>query len=380
MIRIPPPWKGERAEEIWALYHYLLYQTLPFEPGDYLPRDSTGAYYYKDGDHTKEKIYPASRSFKLSSDGEKILSAASQPAPSTLEETIQWASPELHDYLYENHAVQREHLIELLTTQTDEKTVRAKKLEFQTNPALEKLLLTEVFNYSAFSAKSRFPELVRMMGVEVCPYCNRSFTTTAKIRKGEYHRQNQVDHYRAKSKYPWFALTLPNFIPACGNCNLRKSDTDDCVLYPYTEGFDDKYHFRTKLVSGLGYLTGADSDPEEFEVEIVPYPSAALDCDPDYEKRVKTSIDKFGLDVLYRESHNAYVCNIYEQRYIFDDAYLDSLINSFPDLFQSREEARSLLYMRRYDGDSLGASPLARLTHDIDEEISRLHDALNMRR
>ena len=48
MIRIPPPWKGERAEEIWALYRYLLYQTLPFEPEDYLPRDSTGAYYYKD--------------------------------------------------------------------------------------------------------------------------------------------------------------------------------------------------------------------------------------------------------------------------------------------------------------------------------------------
>lgn len=380
MIRIPPPWKGERAEEIWALYHYLLNQVLPFEPEDYLPRDSTGAYYYEDGDPTKGKIYPTPRSFQLSKEGKKILTKALQPMPSTLEETIQLASLELHDYLYENHAVKRDHLIELLTTLTDEKTIRAKKLEFQTNPALEKLLLTEVFNYSTFSAKNEFSELVQMMGVEVCPYCNRSFTTTARIRKGKYHRQNQVDHYRAKSKYPWFALTLPNFVPACGNCNLRKSDAGDCVLYPYTEGFDDKYHFRTKLVSGLDYLIGANSAPKEFEVEIVPYPGAASVSDPDYKKRVKTSIKKFGLDVLYRESHNAYICNIYEQRYIFNDAYLDSLMNSFPDLLKSREEARSLLYMKRYDADSLGASPLARLTHDIDEEISRLNDALKVRK
>lgn len=78
-------------------------------------------------------------------------------------------------------------------------------------------------------------------------------------------------------------------------------------------------------------------------------------------------------DVLYRESHNAYVCAIFEQRYVFNDAYLDSLIDSFPDLFKSREEARQLLYMKRYDEDALGAAPLAKLTHDIDEEISRLY-------
>ena len=114
--------------------------------------------------------------------------------------------------------------------------------------------------------------------------------------------------------------------------------------------------------------------PDEFEVKIERDPNADPASDPDYERRVQMSIDKFGLDVLYRESHNAYVCAMFEQRYVFNDAYLDSLIDSFPDLFKSREEARQLLYMKQYDADALGAAPLAKLTHDIDEEISRLYD------
>ncbi len=376
MIHIPPPWKGDRADDIWALYDFLLYKTLPFEPEDYLSRDGQGAYYYPDGDRTKQKVYPTRpfKAFELTQKSKDILSQAAVPTPNTLEELIRVVSPQLHQYLYQNNAVKRENLIELLTTQTDVKTIQDKKLNFTVKPELLKLLLIQVFKYDSFSSKKLFPKLVQMMGVEVCPYCNRSFTTTTRIRKGEYHRQNQVDHYRSKSKFPWFALTLPNLIPTCGNCNLRKGDDEQYVLYPYQEEFGKQYHFHTTPISWTGYLMGQAVRPDEFEVKIERDPNADPASDPDYERRVQMSIDKFGLDVLYRESHNAYVCAMFEQRYVFNDAYLDSLIDSFPDLFKSREEARQLLYMKQYDADALGAAPLAKLTHDIDEEISRLYD------
>ena len=163
--------------------------------------------------------------------------------------------------------------------------------------------------------------------------------------KRTYYRQNQIDHYRSKSKFPWFVLTLPNLIPACGNCNLRKGDDEQYVLYPYQEEFGKQYHFHTTPIWGTGYLTGQAIQQDEFEVKIERNLSAGPASDPDYEKRVQTSIKKFGLDVLYRESHNAYVCAIFEQRYVFNDAYLDTLIDSFPDLFQSRDEVRQLLYI-----------------------------------
>lgn len=39
---------------------------------------------------------------------------------------------------------------------------------------------------------------------------------------------------------------------------------------------------------------------------------------------------------------------------------------------KEKEKVRELLCMKRYDTDGLGTAPLAKLTHDIDEEISRL--------
>lgn len=172
MIRIPPPWQGDRAEDIWALYDFLLYKTLPFEPGDYLPKDSQGAYYYLDGDRTKQKVYPTHpfKKFELTQTSKVILSRAAVPTPNTPEELIQLVSPQLHQYLYQNNAVKRENLIELLTTQTDVKTIQDKKLNFTAKPELLKMLLIQVFKYDSFSSKKLFPKLVQMLGVEVCPY------------------------------------------------------------------------------------------------------------------------------------------------------------------------------------------------------------------
>ena len=375
MIHILPPWQGKMAEDLWALYNFLLYKTLPFQPADYLPKDNQGAYYYPDGDRTRQKVYPTrpSKKFSLTKESKDILTNKGLPIPNTLENLIKVVSPQLHQYLYKNNNIIRDNLVQLLTTQTDMETIQNKNLNFEAKKELLKLLLIEVFRYDSFSRKKLFPKLIQMMGVEVCPYCNRNFTTTTRTRNGMYYRQNQVDHYRSKSKFPWFALTLPNLIPACGNCNLRKGDDEEFVLYPYNEEFGKQYHFHTIPISGVGYLTGQAVSPYEFEVKIERNLSTGSTSDRDYESRVQASIEKFGLDILYHESHNAYVLAIFEQRYVFNDAYLDSLMDSFPDLFKSREEARQLLYMKQYDENALGDAPLAKLTHDIDEEISELY-------
>lgn len=370
MIRILPPWKGDKAEDIWELYYFLLYSILPFEPGDYLPKDKNGFYYYPDGDRSKGKAYPSApfREFKLTEKSKMFLEQIDKPIPDSLEELIQIVDSDLHCYLYQDHRVNRKNLIELLTTETDEQTLLSKHLDFKCTSGLAKLLLQYVFNYDNFSKKKLFPKLVQLMGIEVCPYCNRSFTSTVKVRNGKYCRQNQIDHYRPKILFPWFALTLPNLIPVCSNCNLRKGDDEEFVLYPYREGFDESYRFRTVPILGIGYLTGQPASLDEFEIHI----ESKATGDLNYNTRAQKSIQKFGLDVLYRQSHNAYICAIFEQRYIFDDAYLDSLVDSFPELFKTKEDVRRLLYMKQYTGDKLGFDPLAKLTYDIDDEISRL--------
>lgn len=63
--------------------------------------------------------------------------------------------------------------------------------------------------------------LQRQLGVEVCPYCNRIYTTTL-------HRKKRIrpdfDHFYPQSRYPYFAVSLFNLIPSCSMCNRGKSD------------------------------------------------------------------------------------------------------------------------------------------------------------
>ncbi len=367
MILLKPEWGGEKAEDIWALYYYLLYQVLPFSPSDYLPQDEKGYYYYDEGDRNKERKYPKS-SQKISTSG------------ITLYNRIKSISLDLCEYLFtDNSTVNRSHLRELLTMPTDQDTHNIGHLEFSlTKPETSKRakvkawkpLLTDIFNYKAFSSEPHFPKLVQLLGVEVCPYCNRSFTSTVKNGKKAYHRQNQVDHYIPKATHPWFALSLLNFIPSCGNCNQKKGTDDRFVLYPYYEEFGAAYRFRTIPVSGLGYLLGESGSEDTFQIEIEQVPGTVLE--ENYKKRVEHSIQKFGLDVLYRDSHNAYVKGIFEQRFLISDAYIDSLCASFPDHFKNREDVRRMLYLKSFDEDELEQAPLAKLTHDIDSEIDEL--------
>lgn len=367
MILLKPEWGGEKAEDIWALYYYLLYQVLPFSPADYLPQDEKGYYYYSEGNRSNERIYPK-RSNKPCISGTYIYNK------------IKSISIALSNYLYNGREeVNRNHLRELLTTPVDQETLSRKCLDFElTIPTTKKRaqaeawkpILTDIFNYNELSSKKEFPRLVQLLGVEVCPYCNRSFTSTVRKDKRTHSRYNQVDHYIPKSTHPWFAVSLLNFVPCCGNCNRKKGDDDKFVLYPYFEEFGAAYRFHTVPRTGLGYLTGEPGSEVSFQVVIEQLPGTVIE--EDYRKRVEHAINKFGLDVLYRESHNAYIKGIFEQRFLISDAYLDSLCASFPDHFKTHEDVRRMLYLKSFNEDELDQAPLAKLTHDIDAEIRAL--------
>lgn len=368
MILLKPEWGGEKAKDIWALYYYLLYQVLPFSPSDYLPRDEKGCYYYERGSRKSKRFYPKTPN-----------KAPKSGTP--LYDQIRCVSLDLCNYLYiDSTTVNRDHLRELLTTATDQDTISNRHLEFSLTESVAgkqeqinawKPIFTDIFNYEAFRSQSLFPKLIQLLGVEVCPYCNRSFTTTAETSEKTYHRQNQVDHYVPKATHPWFALSLLNFIPSCASCNQKKGADDGFVLYPYYEEFGAAYRFRTVPLSGLGYLLGEPDTEDTFQIEIEQIPGT--DLEEDYRNRVEHSISKFGLDVLYRDSHNAYVRRIFEQRFLISDAYLDSLCSSFPDHFKTREDARRMLYLKPFNDDELDQSPLAKLTHDIDSEADELN-------
>lgn len=405
MNRIKPAWEGEKTEELLVCYYYLLYQTLPFAPSAFLPQDENGYYYHESGDVQLARIYPTEPRKKwclhkgtttfLNEHSDIIAEYCKSKSaifagekPQNVKEIIYLVSIDLYNMLYDSGMDMRSALRKLLFVTPNEKTVKTMEFALNTEPlngkmtdadrikrykkGLLEMLYSEIFNYDSFSRKELFSELVQLLGVEVCPYCNRTFTTTVRSKRGTFYRQNQVDHYAPRSKYPWFALSLKNLIPVCGNCNQRKGDTDEFVLYPYEESFGNAYSFKSVPVLGIGYLIGQPASESEFRIEIDRVAENAAAKDSSYHEHVQNSIKRFGLDALYSESHNTYIAAIYKQHYIFNDAYVDSLVDSFEDVLKTRDDFWRMLYLKEYDDGTLDKTPLAKLTHDIDREISEL--------
>lgn len=394
MIQLLPLEQRANYGAILELYFYMVAMVMPFYPEDVFP----SGIFYQQGDlqkpafpvtefHNKtgKRARKRTNAYKSLLKKYKIFETAKLSPQERLENdallakriierafTGVPADRSLYFYLYEGLStndfhVHRNRLHCLLTAYMDTGSLKADNLCFECADPKD---LCEVFQYKKFANMSEAIQLMGLLEVSVCPYCNRNFTTTVSRTNGM--RQGQFDHYRSKSDYPWFALSLRNLIPSCGYCNQSKGDKKELVLYPYREGMNQHYRFRTRPIRGIGYLTGSSLTLDEFEVLVEKGPVSATN---DYDDRIQNSLKLFGLKELY-QTHQEHIIWIFRQRYVFSDAYLEHLRQTFPTLFSSVQEARDMLYLRHISPDCWGEHPLSKLTHDIDEEITELEGHL----
>lgn len=394
MIRFFPLEKHPNNKAIMELYFYMVAMATPFLPEDIFPTN----YFHKNGNimepmapvksfysTTQKRPRERTKSYIKLLQDYNVLDVKGLSLKDRLENDARLAkaiikkafdgkpaNQSLYVFLYDGMSpydfhVNKERLHCLLTSYMDKESLDFYKLNFESR-SNDNLL--EVFRYSKFADMSSAIQLMELLNVPVCPYCNRNFTTTVSRTKGI--RQGQFDHYHSKSNKPWFALSLLNLIPACGYCNQSKGKSTKSVLYPYKEGMDRYYRFRTKPVHGLGYLIGAPQTLDEFEVvgEIGTIPPTL-----EQSKHIQNSLNIFHLRELY-QTHQEHIAWIFRQRYIISDTYLSNLCQAFPTLFSSVQEVRDMLYMRHISSEHWGEHPLSKLTHDIDEEITELENYL----
>lgn len=305
------------------------------------------------------------------------------------EKIIEKYSPDLHKKLYNGHSdghVDHKMLRALLTVCMPGGVLKdfvSKNVKGPRDP-VSKDMLKYVFRYDVFSSHKDIYKLIDMLGVKICPYCNRQFITTftsqdadPKDKKPLPKTRPQLDHFKVKSKYPYLALSINNLIPSCGVCNHMKGERDDETLYPYSEGMGEKFKFKTDIPEQkiVEVLTGARIAPELFNI--------ILDCadkqiDNAYQKRVEASMEVFALKGLY-QSHKEYVSDMYFQRYIVTEKMVDSIMEQFGGMFHSRDEVRQALLMMNTSADALGNRPLAKLTKDIKDEIDDYYSGIRPR-
>ncbi|USK92868.1 hypothetical protein [Rossellomorea marisflavi] len=239
-------------------------------------------------------------------------------------------------------------------------------------PGFEKVL-EDIFDYKGFTQKTKgwsAYDLVSELDVSVCPYCNRSFVS---ILKSENKKTRPVlDHYYAKSLYPYLALSLFNLIPSCYVCNSSfKGDTDfysQEAIYPYEEEFSDFAIFKTDFNEtepfDYRYLLGIS---KEFQISII-------NSAPDKETRnkINNSVETFALDAIYNK-HQDVVRDLIRNAIVNNTSRINEIYNSFPDIFNSREDVMQSLYLNYFDKQNAGRRPLSKLTQDICREMGLLN-------
>ncbi len=272
----------------------------------------------------------------------------------------------LHAYLFQSTGIiDEKRLLELLIGNPIDN-----QQPFDIYKIKNKAIITNVFNYKYLTNQYRedFASLILLLNVNVCPYCGRAFTTTVKKSGESYIRTNQVDHYLPKTVYPWLSLSIWNWIPVCGSCNLHKSNKEERFLYPYQEEMGDIYRFATRSTRGMDYLVGAKDSEDNYDIVLEPTVDPST-LPQEYKDRIQNEVAIIGTRELY-SSHKDYVCNIFRQRYIYGNPFIESLTKL--DLFNSKEDVLAMMYFKRIDEESIGNSPLDKLTRDINHEIDVL--------
>lgn len=218
----------------------------------------------------------------------------------------------------------------------------------------EKNKIKEIFNYKKFSSNGN-KEWNRHMflselSMTTCPYCGRQYITNYSDNKSTA----DLDHFYSKSKYPYLALNIYNFIPSCQICNRNLKKDQDIGLYPFEEEFGDDAIFKIKFLKNTQIIP---RDEKDFIIELFVRPDSEK-----YEK-IKKNKNVFKLDEIYKKSHNKYIKNMLETFEIYSDEYFEVIDNLF-------ENTNQLNYMKKmlkkqYLFKIKNEEPLGKLTKDI---------------
>ncbi|MBM6876135.1 hypothetical protein H6A04_10855, partial [Fusobacterium mortiferum] len=74
-------------------------------------------------------------------------------------------------------------------------------------------------------------QLLAKMNVKTCPYCDRQYITNFDTNKSSA----DLDHFYSQSEYPYLALNIYNFIPACPICNRNFKNDGEIQINPRFE-------------------------------------------------------------------------------------------------------------------------------------------------
>lgn len=292
----------------------------------------------------------------------------------------------------------------------------------------EDMVCKKIFKYGSLNNKKSCQEestaywLQRQLGVKVCPYCNRMYTTTL---FGEDKIRPDFDHFYPKSKYPYLAVSLFNLIPSCSMCNKRKGDKAEVIcqdkegknlgiIYPYDESFDEpqrcisfrvipgrkevlsgqsdeftielqpqKYSEQLEFINTGAVITKTDLKTR-FEHKIKSYPAGkgedVAEKESQFWDRAEASIELLLIEKFYNE-HKDEVRALLRNRYQYNQDSIELIMKTIvkvrhPDATEQEIKllTRDMLYFAFLRHEDWEKSPLNKLKSDILDQLNEMEN------
>ena len=208
--------------------------------------------------------------------------------------------------------------------------------------------------YNSFSDSDEAYEILKIINANVCPYCNRQYTFTA--RKNEVRSRPQFDHFYPKSLYPYLAVSVYNLIPSCALCNHGKRQVSpDNILYPYEESFDGKSIYFE--IEGI----------VPFILGVAPNINVNLESLSDNKPIIDTYNKEMKISILY-EGHSKYIADLIYKKYIFNDDAINDICLLLSDHHLTPKYVEQLIF-GQYEITDFLDNPLSKLTRDILNQL-----------
>ena len=275
----------------------------------------------------------------------------------------------LYDFLYLDEELQKENLGVLLCGYMDDGQLieLRENYDFFDDKCKE---LEDIFRYESMSNKQEFIyKFVQSMNVQVCPYCNRNYISVVVDKSAGFKTRSELDHFFNKSKYPYLAVSMRNLVPSCHVCNLSKHAEDKNILYPYKEGLGNNYIFAIDTSHDISYFTNPFST--EFNIVLKKNKFAKDNTDNEFDTKVMNSSRLFGWNSLY-EFSKKYAARVFQNGYILNISYKESLCNAFPGFFRGIEDVERVINPKLRPEDEYNQEPLSKLTRDIYESTKSI--------
>ena len=230
--------------------------------------------------------------------------------------------------------------------------------------AIEKYKEKLEYRYNQINKKA----LVRIAGINVCPYCNRNF-----INVTEEANTSQLDHFFPKNEYPLFALCFYNLIPSCYGCNNKKS-TSKFYISPYDESItdiDELLKFSLNIKSA-DFINNSESIDIIIKDDISEEELKQLESKDKLSVRQKLLKDKYVIDTrsLYK-LHADIVQELLWKHEIYNKDYKSGLYQIFADSgkYFSDFEIDRMIVGYYTEKENYGNRPLSKMVTDISKEI-----------